>query len=1079
MRKFLTLLAVLVLSSVLAFAQTKTVTGKVLDQQGQPVPFATIRIKDSKGGKGVSADADGNYSIKVNQGSILVVTGAGFSATEVTVGDIPTMNVTVNRKDSNLTEVVVTALGVRRNRSTLPYASQQISGDDVNKTITTNAVNNLSGKVAGLQITASNAMGGSSNVILRGFRSLTQSNQALFVVDGVPYDNTITTGGGYDFGSAAADLNPDDIASIDVLKGGAASALYGSRGSNGVILVTTKRGSPRKQVAVSASFGVSAGSPDKSTLPKYQTTYGQGYEERPASGFYTVTAPWSPTNIQTPWTDGDAATGPAYDPSKLVYNWDAAAPSDPNFHKATPWAPAAHHDPTDYMVTPVTTTESILVSGGGENGTFKFNYTRDDEKGYFPNSTIKKNLFDLATTYNITKSLSVEGGLNYVNEYATNRFLYQYTAKTNPMTDFRQWWPTNVNIQSQKHDYFAAHQNETWNWQQGAYEANVLGNVGVPAYHDNLYWYSYQNPENDARNRYTGHARVNMALTSYLSLTGTVTEDYYDQSIEQRADVGSQATSFYSRQNNIYNETNYSVVANFNKNIGNNFVLRALLGGNIQKDNISSIFASTSGGLILPGFWSISNSVSTPAAPTETLQRKEIHSEYGGATLSWKEMLTLDATLRRDQSSTLPASNDVYYYPSVSGNFVFSKILPQAASWLSFGKVWVNYAQVGGDAPYYSVYNTYTINTPIHGQAAMFNATSKPNQFLIPEKNKSYEVGLEMEFLNRRLGFTADYYHAVQSNEILPINVSTSTGYNTFSVNGGSVQNQGVEVTLNINPVKTRDFNWNMTINWSKNMNKVLSLYGGQPSTAIGTLQNSVQIVAEVGKPYGILRGSTYTYVNGQKQIGANGKYVDSSNKLSDIGSIQADWIGGINNSFTYKNFALSFLLDFHHGGDVYSLDMDYGSYSGLYPRTAAKNSLGNNNRDPLASGGGDILPGVTADGKPNTKRILENVNQGSWTYGSGSAGSETNKQFVYDASYIKLREVAFTYSIPAKALEGLHSVKGIDLSLSGRNLWIIHKNLPYSDPEQGQAAGNLSIGYQNGAYPTMRTLNFIIKARF
>jgi TonB-linked SusC/RagA family outer membrane protein len=1087
MRKILSLLSVLVLFSIWTFAQQKTVTGKVTDAQGQAIPFATIRIKGTK--VGVSADADGNFSIKANSSETLVISGAGIQLKEVPVGGENHLAIQVSRQ-SNLDEVVVTtALGARRSRNTLPYAAQQISGDDVNRTVTTNVVNSLSGKIAGLEITASNAMGGSTNTILRGFRSLTQSNQALYVVDGVPYDNTITagvTGGnGVDFGSATSDLNPDDIASIAVLKGGAASALYGSRGSNGVILITTKRGSARKQLSITANFGVTAASPEKSTLPSYQTTYGQGYEESAANGgFYSQVVPWSANPVQTPMTDGDAATGVLYNPSLMIYNWDAAAPSDPNFHKATPWQPAANHNPTDYFVTPITTTESVLVQGGSENGTFKFGYTRDDEKGFIPNSSIKKNLFDMTATYNISKKITLEGGLNYVNENAINRYIYQYTAGTNPMTDFRQWWPTNVNIKSLKHDYFAAHENETWNWgPTGAYSNNTLGSIGKPAYHDNLYWFAYQNPEQDSRDRYTGHVKVNVAFTDYLSFTGTVTDDYYNQVIQQRADVGSQAPSFYSRINTTFNETNYTGALNLNKNLGNNFNLKAMAGGNIQKDNIPSVLSSTSGGLILPGFWSISNSVNTPGAPTETDYIKEIHSLFGSVTLSYKDMLTLDGTLRRDQSSTLPAAHNTYYYPSVSAGFVFSKLLPQSSA-ISYGKVYVNYAQVGGDAPYYSVYNTNTINTPLHGQAIMNGTTSKPNQNLLPEQNKSYEAGLEMNFLNNRIGFNANYYHQVQSNEILPISVSTSTGYNTFSVNGGSIQNQGVEVTMNVTPLKTRDFTWTVTVNWSKNINKVLSLYGGQPSYALSNLQNGIQIVAEVGKPYGILRGTDYIYLNGQKVItdassGNAGVYEQKSNKLSDIGSIQPTWIGGINNSFSYKNMSLSFLIDVHQGGQVYSLDMDYGSFSGLYPRTAEKNDLGNPNRAPLADGGGVILKGVTPDGKANTTRIQEDVNSGSWTYGSLGAGAETNREFVYNASFIKLRELAFTYAIPAKALAGLHSVKGIDLVLSGNNLWIIHKDEPYADPEQGQAAGNSSIGFQNGAYPSMRTANFILRVKF
>jgi TonB-linked SusC/RagA family outer membrane protein len=1078
MRKILSLLSMLVLFSISSFAQQKTVTGKVTDAQGQPIPFATIRIKGTKAG--ISADADGNFSIKATSSETLIISGAGIQLKEVPVGGENHLLIQVTRA-SNLDEVVVTtALGGRKSRNTLPYAAQQITGDDVNRTVTTNVVNNLSGKVAGLEITASNAMGGSTNAILRGFRSLTQSNQALFVIDGVPYDNTITTGGGYDFGSAASDLNPDDIASFTVLKGAAASALYGSRGSNGVILITTKRGSARRGAQVSATFGISAGSPDQSTLPTYQLQYGEGYDGT-KNGFNYPTVPWTSANpITVPATGDDAATGPAYNKNLMVYNWDAFSPTDPNFHKATPWQPAANHNPTDYFVTPLTASESVMVTGGSDQGTFKFDYTRTDDKGYMPNSMIHKNLIDILATYNITRRVSVEGGLNYVNENALNRYLYQYTATTNPMTDFRQWWPSNVDIKSLKRDYFNSFTNATWNWQNndGSYANNTLGSIGIPAYHDNEYWSAYQNPEADSRNRYTGHAKVNVAFTDWLTLSGTVSEDYYGQLIEQRANIGSVEPSFYNRQNNTFAENNFGAQLNFNKNVGNDFNIQAMAGANVQKDNLSSIYASTNGGLILPSYWSLSNSIKSPGAPSETEYIKEINSLFGRAAISWKDMVTLEGTLRRDQSSTLPAANNTYYYPSVSGNFVFSKLLP-ATSWISYGKLWANYAQVGGDAPYYSVFNTYTINTPLNGQAVMNGTTSKPNQNLVPEKNKAYEAGLEMNFLNNRLGFTADYFHSVQSNEILPINVSTATGYNTFNVNGGSVENQGVEVTANFAPVKTRNFAWNITVNWTKPKNKVLSLYGGQPSYAIATLQNNIQIVAEVGKPYGVIRGTDYTYLNGQRVV-SGGLFVDSSNALSDIGSIQPSWYGGINNSFTYKNFTLSFLIDVHQGGQVYSLDMDYGSFSGLYPRTAGFNDLGNPVRAPLSAGGGIILQGVTADGKANTVRNYEDLSHGFWTFGSGNGnGAEAEKQFIYSASYVKLREVAFTYSIPSKTLEGLHSIKGIDLSLSGHNLWIIHKDLPYSDPEQGQAAGNASIGFQNGAYPSIRTLNFILRVKF
>src|SRR5579863_5527450 len=1080
--------SVCLLICVSVSAQVRQIRGRVTDSLKQPVPFASVTIKGLK--IGVSSDAEGNFTIKAMTGQTLLVSGTGIANQEVRIGSEDYYTIQISHRATNLSEVVVTtALGIRRSRNSLPYAAQQITGDDLTKTVTTNAIDNLSGKVAGLEITSSNAMGGSTNVVLRGFKSLTQSNQALFVVDGVPYDNSSYTGSGYDFGSAAADINPDDIASVSVLKGAAASALYGSRGSNGVILITTKKGLTRKGLGVTASFGASVGSLDPSTLPSYQTQNGEGYGAdgygipgNPNYGFYWQSIPGvnggNPVSI--PATNDDAATGPAYNPQMMVYNWDAFSPFDPNFHKATPWQPALHHNPTDFFVTPATTTESILVQGGGQAGSFKLGYTRDDQKGFIPNSNIKKDLFDLGATFKASEKVTFDAGLNFVNESATNRYLFQYTATTNPMTDFRQWWPTNVNIQAQKHDYYASGgTNATWNWVPSDYATNDAASVGPPAYHNNLYWFAYQNYEDDSRQRYTGHAKLNIAFTDYLNLSGAVTDDYYTQLIETRFNIGSVEPSAYNRTNSSFNETNFNLLLNFSENIGNNFNLKALVGGNVQKDNIPQLSASTNGGLILPGFWSLSNSLKAPNAPAESDLRKEINSVFGGATLSYKDMITLDATMRRDQSSTLPAANNTYYYPSVSGNFIFSKVLPETAGWLSYGKVWANYAQVGGDAPYYDVYNTLSFNTPINGQPVMVGSTQNNNQFLVPEKNKTYELGLEMEFLQNRVGFTGDYYHSIQSNQILPISISTATGYANFSVNGGSVQNQGVEATLRLTPVKTRDFTWNMVVNWSKNINKVLSLYGGQPSFVVGAYQNSIQVVAEVGKSYGIIRGTDYVYLNGQREVDTTGHYMIAPNTRSDIGSVAPDWIGGINNSFTYKSLTFSFLIDIHQGGDVYSLDMDYGSFSGLYPRTAGFNDLGNPVRSPLSQGGGIVLKALDPSGKPNTVRIDEsNLDFGAWSFGSIGNG-ESNRQFVYSASYVKLREAAITWSIPKRAIERMGTIQGIDLSVSGRNLWIIHKDLPYADPEQGQAAGNASVGFQNGAYPTVRNVSFIVKVKF
>ena len=618
--------------------------------------------------------------------------------------------------------------------------------------------------------------------------------------------------------------------------------------------------------------------------------------------------------------------------------------------------------------------------------------------------------------------------------------------------------------------------NATWNW-LGGYATNAVGHIAKPAYHNNPYFQLYDNYENDSRNRYFGYAYANYKFLGHFNVLGRVAMDNYDQLIELRTNIGSVETPSYARTNVHFNETNYDLLLNYDQTFGN-FNVKGLLGGNVRQTVNSSILAQTAGGLVVPGFWAVSNSLKAVSAPTEGYSEVEVDGIFAGATLTYKDMLTLDGTIRRDQSSTLPKSNNTYYYPSLSANFIFSKLLPQE-TWLSYGKLRANYAQVGGPAPAYYTGNTYSAGTPFNAQTLFSNSTTNFNPNLIPELNKSYEFGLEANFFNNRLNTDITYYHSQDINQIMPVTVSRASGYATFYENGGTVQNSGWEVVLGGTPIQTHNFSWNIGINWTKNKSLVVSLYGGQPSYTVSSYQNALQEVAEVGKSYGIIRGTDYMYVNGQKEVDANGYYVlNTANPHSDIGNINPDWFGGITNTLKYKDWALSFLIDMKHGGQLYSLDMDYGSSSGLYPQNAGgKNDLGNLARAPLAQGGGIILKGVTSDGHPNTVRIDESdINAGNYTF--SSAYGEADKSYIYDASYIKLRELALTYSIPTKTF-GHSGIKGIDISLTGRNLWIIHKNEPYADPEQGQASGNASIGFQNGAYPSVRALGANLKVRF
>jgi len=1092
-----------------ANAQKRTITGKVVDSAGAPIPNVSVRLRSTRAG--VNTGEDGTFRITAASTDVLQFTNVGFEPQEIRVGARDVISVTLHRSTQSLNEVVVTALGIRRTKNSLPYATQQISGDQVNKVVTTNFVDNLSGKVAGLQITSSNTMGGSNNVILRGMKSLTQSNQALFVVDGVPYDNSNNSTGGYDLGNAVSDINPNDIESVSVLKGAAASALYGSRGSNGVILITTKRGSRlNKGLGIVVDFGITTGTPDVSTLPKYQTQYGEGdgsngaIAGNPNPFFY-----WLPTqfsggqSVQIVQTDIDQETGPAYDPSKMVYQWDAFSPGNPNWGKAKPWQPAQFYKPTDYFETPITTTTSVFADGGGDKGTFKMGYTRSTDKGYLPNSSILKNSMVFGASYNLARNLTATGEFNYTEDQGVGRFGYGYApgngTQYNPMTDFRQWWETDIDLHEQKADYFRTLTNATWNWQTTAYTQNAPGSITKPNFHDNPYWVRYQNPESDSRQRYFGYASLNWKVAPFLNIMGRVSRDAWTQLVETHYNIGTFGTANYTRTNLAATETNYDFLANFDKNLSESFNLKALFGTNVRQNLNTSIAATTNGGLVVPGLYSLNNSVNTPNAPTESYVPKEVDGIFAGATLTWKDMVTLDGTIRRDKSSTLPVSHNKYYYPSISANWIFSKLMPNT-DWLSYGKLWVNYASVGGDAPPFSLLNTYLAGTPFNGQTIFTAPGTNDNANLVPEINHTYEVGAEMTFLNGRVGFSADYYHARQINQIIPVAVSNSSGFSSFYVNGGTVQNQGVELTVNLTPVKTREFAWDLTINWSTNKSKIISLYNNQPSFPIASYQNSVQLVAETGKAYGILRGSDYKYLNSQGQvdtvgqgkvlIDANGYPIKSSNRLSDIGNINPDWIGGINNSFHYKNISFSFLIDIHKGGSVYSLDQDYGASAGLTVHTGGYNKNGVGVRAPLSQGGGYLFPGVTADGKVNTVLVdASDINgsaaSGQSAYPWSSDYYEAARTYIYDASYIKLRELNLTWSIPQKILSGgAQFVKGIDLSLTGRNLWIIHKNLPESDPEQGVPisgayAANGSVGFQSGAYPVFRTYGFKVKVKF
>ncbi|MEP6596285.1 MAG: SusC/RagA family TonB-linked outer membrane protein [Ginsengibacter sp.] len=1069
MGKQILLLAVLFLFSTMAFTQNaRKITGQVKDEAG-PIPYASITEANTK--NGVTSDVNGNFNITIT-GNTIIVSAVDHATQSFTVtGDVA--NVTLQRATGQLQEVIVTALGIRRTRNQLPYAAQQISGDEVSKERTSNFIQNLSGKVSGLEIRQSNSLGGSTNVLVRGVKSFVGDNQALFVVDGVPYNNDNTNSpyqmagySGYDYGNAGADINPDDIETVTVLKGAAASALYGSRGSNGVILITSKKA--RRGLGITMNTGIMIGSIDKKTFTKYQKEYGAGYGQYygPTGSDYFNQQDVNGDGIDdlvVPTTE-DASYGAPFDPGLMVYQWDAFDSTSAFYHQARPWIAAAN-DPTKFFEKPFSSNHSVFVDGSSDKGSFKLGYTRNDEWGMLPNSKINKNLVISGGSYNITNKLTAGATIDFSNVNGKGRYGTGYDVN-NVATNFRQWWETNVDIKEQKDAYFRTRRNTTWNWADPSDELSGL----VPVYWDNEYFIRHESFETDTRDRYFGNVSLNYKITTWLNILGRIGLDSYDELQEERQAVGSIKIPGYSRFNRSYRERNFDLLLTMDKDFSKDINFKALVGTNIRKQHIQYIYASTNGGLTIAGLYALSNSLSPVNAPIEFDGKREVDGVFAGATFTWRDMITFDATIRRDASSTLPLNNNTYYYPSVSGGFVFSKLLPSASTWLSYGKLRANYAQVGNDAPIYSVLDVYEITPPFGSAPTTSIPGTKNNPDLKPERTKSQEIGLEMAFLKNRVGFDIAYYTAKTVDQILPLAVSTSTGYSSKFLNSGTIKNKGVEISAFGSPVQNKNFSWTINLNWTRNRNKVTELFEGDNLVLAVTAQGA-SLNATLGQPYGTLRGSNFVYTNGKKTVDADGYYLFSTTSNEVIGNPNPDWTGGINNTLKYKNLSLNFLVDIRQGGDVFSLDMSYGLATGIYPETAGNNDLGNPSRNALADGGGVILNGVYDDGKPNTSRIANEYQ----TFGYGAVPSAG---FVYDASYVKLREAILTYSLPSQTVAKLKLFKGIDISLIGRNLWIIHKNLPYSDPEEITSSGNLQ-GYQVGAYPAVRTLALNLKLRF
>ncbi|WP_089998242.1 SusC/RagA family TonB-linked outer membrane protein [Chryseobacterium taichungense] len=965
--------------------------------------------------------------------------------------------------------VVVTALGIKREKKSLGYASEEVKAEALTggTTNTGNVASLLSGKVSGLQVNTNNNFGGSANLLIRGYKSLS-GGSPLIVIDGSPVNNGTVGGAIFDYGNFLSDINQDDIESINVLKGAAASALYGERGSDGVILIVTKNGRGKQDGSwgVTLNSGITAGFIDKSTFPKYQTRYGAGYgrvygNDTNGDGNPDEYFNYDPDTqqLQVPFTE-DASYGAEFNPNLMVRQWDSYNPDSPNYGKATPWV-AAKNGPIKFFETPVTYVNTISLEKGNKSSNVSLSYTNMLSNGLLPNSDLRKNSLSAKFNYDFTDKLhaSVFSTLTIQDTKGRNETGYS----DNIVTGFRQWWQTNVDVYELRDAYERSNSNLTWN--------RSSGSDGTPAYWNNPYFQRYQNYQSDTRTRSFSYAQVKYDISKNFGLTGKLSYDQMQMLIEERLMNGSlpqafgasgnNVTSGYSRQDVRTTETNFDLFLNYKFDITPDLNVSGIVGGNVRRNLIDNVYASTEGGLATPGLFAISNSASPIISPDENYEKWLTSGAYATASFGYKNLLYVDGTFRIDQSSNLPKADNSYFYPSVTGSLILSELWKP--SWMSFWKIRGNYAEVGSSTKNYQLQNTYRVRGGFGNVGLVDQSYFLANPNLKPQRSKEVEFGMEGQFFKNRLGFDVALYKTRTFDQIINLPVSSATGYRTFLVNAGQINNKGIEVQLNGTPVKNDNFKWDIDINWSKNENEVVSLYGDSQNYLLASYQGGVSLNARVGEAFGALVGSDYVYLNGEKVINpANGRYLTNPNQV--IGNITPDWIGGVRNSFNYKGLSVSFLIDVKHGGDVFSTDMYYGLATGLYEETA----IGDYRT------AGVVNPGVNPNGQVNTTPT-----SAPDTFGNVDGYRRMpNSRFVYDASYVKLREASIGYSLPKSVLANT-SFQEVKISLVGRNLWIIHKNLPYADPEAGTGNGLSSKGNSIGVLPTTRDLGINVTLKF
>lgn len=1074
------LLACMLLSGMAMAQQSERVEGTVTDQVGQTMPGVTVRIKG--GTVATHTNGSGKYTIQLQSADDkLIFSFLGYQALEVAVAGRSSIDVVMVEEAHSLNELVVTALGIEREKNTLAYATQQISSKNINDAPATNFISGLSGKVAGVNIVSGGALGSSARITLRGESSLSmQNNQPLFIVDGTPVANDPTVNNSADYGNSAAAINPADIESVNVLKGPAASALYGSRAANGAIVITTKKGG---KGGVGVDFNSYYFVSEVGRLPEFQNEFGAG-----RNGVYEGSnfgAGWSayPDGLQ----DGyDESWGPRLDVGTLHAQFDS--PTTNGFRGGdvsvnnrgdvikTPWV-SQPDNIKDFFQTGQKFYNNLAFTGSNERGHYRLSMTALNEKGTIPNNNLDRYQASISTGYKLSEKLSSNINLTYGNTQSSNRPDNGYGRNT--VMYFFTWMNRNININSLK-DY----------WQKGL-EGTRQFQYNYGENHNNPFFLMYENTKGQDKNQVYGNFDVTYNINDHLNLKVRTALDYYTDERPTRTSYSevSSPKGRYEVQRVGYMERNSDFLLTFNKLFAGEDLKLTLSGGANRFDLSHSSNVAGIPELLIPGIYNLSNTSAQSYASSSEFE-KRINSVYALANIGYKDLFYLDLTARNDWSSTLPENNNSYFYPSVGLNTNLKKLL-SIADFANQAQVRVSWARVGNDAAPYQLINAYVNQQKWGDQPALSGSSSLANAELKPEIISTHELGTAWSFLSNRLAFDVTYYDIRSRNQIVALPLVSSSGYASRAINAGEIKNTGFEIMLSGTPVnKFNSLRWDVSLNWARNVGKVVSLTDEVDKLVQAAPGEEASIQARAGERMGAIWGPGFERVpdgplKGEIIITPNGRAKATSEDIY-LGNINPDWTAGLSNRVAYKNFSLYALIGGQAGGKFVSRFYNKAVGAGQLAESAEGRSarpVGQEYSEPYFIPGAAQMP----DGSYQPNNTSTDGTFSSGVYGTdvryffkGRMDHITEAQ-LFSTTYFKLRELTLSYTLPQKLIDQTF-IRKATLSLTGRNLFLITPDSnSHFDPEVAVAtAGNgLIPGFENMSLPSSREMGVSLHINF